>query len=367
MLRLHDASILDAPPEDVISGRARQAEVQLVPRLLRRADGLRYVDAIHENVAPWLRRRGMKIAAVDADIVHLGATKEIVEAKSKTDRNIRLLRARVDQDPSDLSAYGYLVHDLMRSGATQEAFEMAERGWGRLEVVDRGALVSSIHRLATARAYLLIGAGRFDDARRVARHAQSLEGENPDFFFLEANANEAQAMRSSERAARRDLLVAARDGYAACVRLANRIFSQSFIFGASSWSGCTRVGIVQILLGEPAEALRAFDAALAFRPDDRTARLGRAEAMIDLGDATGALQRIEGLLDETSPDAWTLAALAVRKLGLQSDARLFAKRAVGLSTKGFTATHRRERLRELGAELTANEATSPSIVSRQTG
>src|ERR1700685_2835860 len=58
MLRLHDADRVDAAPEDVISGKARQAEVQLVPRLLRHADGLVYVDAIHENVMPWLRRRG---------------------------------------------------------------------------------------------------------------------------------------------------------------------------------------------------------------------------------------------------------------------------------------------------------------------
>src|SRR5579864_7403545 len=46
MLRLHDAACLDAKPAEVLSGRQRQAEVQLVPRLLRRADSLTYVDAI---------------------------------------------------------------------------------------------------------------------------------------------------------------------------------------------------------------------------------------------------------------------------------------------------------------------------------
>ena len=75
MLRLHEARHLGARLEDVVSGKERQADVQLVPRLLRRADGLAYTGAIHETVAPWLRRRGTKVAGVDANIVHSGATR----------------------------------------------------------------------------------------------------------------------------------------------------------------------------------------------------------------------------------------------------------------------------------------------------
>ncbi|MBV9946028.1 MAG: glycosyltransferase [Myxococcales bacterium] len=367
MLRLHDACRVDARLEDIVAGRERQAEIQLVPRLLRRTDGLRYVDAIHENVAPWLRRRGMKVAGVEVDIVHLGATKEVVDAKSKTERNIRLLRTRVERDPGDVSAYGYLVHDLMRSGRNEEAFEEAERGWQHVARATRETLVTSIHRLATARAYLLVARGRFADARETTRHARTLEGENPDFSFLEASASETEALRTADPAARRELLRAARDGYASCMRFANRVFAQSFIFGASTWSGSTRLGTVELALGDAAGALRAFDIALSARPGDRAAQLGRAEAMIELGDPTGALTRLEALLDDQAPDAWTLAAIAVRRLGLAEDARLFTRRALSLAGKGFISAHRRERLRELGALLAGGESkgrAEPSQASR---
>jgi tetratricopeptide (TPR) repeat protein len=347
MLRLHDAARVDARLEDVVSGKERQAEVQLVPRLLRRADGLAYVDPIHENVVPWLRRRGMKIAGVDVDIVHLGATAEVVDAKSKIDRNMRLLRARIDRDAGDVLAYGYLAHDLLRMGVTEEAFECVERGWPHVPAAADAPGAPSIHRLATARAFLLIQRGRFVDARETVRVARRLEGDSPDFAFLAACAFESEALLLSDPSVRRERLGAARDGYLECLRFRGRLFAQSFVVGASSWCGSTRLGIVEILLGRPGEAVRAFDAALAMRPAEREPRLGRAEAMIELGDAAGALANIEGLLDDGSPDAWTLAAAAVHAMGQFDDARLFARRAQALLSKSFVAPHRRIRLRDL--------------------
>jgi tetratricopeptide (TPR) repeat protein len=347
LLRLHEAVRVDARFEDVVSGQERQAEVQLVPRLLRRVDGLAFVDAVHENVVPWLRRRGTKIGVVDVDIVHLGATKQVVDAKSKIERNVGLLRARIQRDPGDLVAYGYLAHDLMRSGATDDARAAVECAWAQLATRVGEPPTSSIHRLATARAYLLVGGGRFAEARETLRVARTIEGDHPDFTFLEAHAYESEALRAPGVSARQELLAAARDGYRDCLRFGGRVFGQSFVFGASTWCGSTRLGTMELLLGRPGDAMRAFDGALAVRQGDRAACLGRVEAMIDLGDAAGALGRVESLLDDASPDAWTLAAAAVRVLGLSSDARLFALRAQALLGKSFVAPHRRDRLRDV--------------------
>jgi tetratricopeptide (TPR) repeat protein len=355
MLRLHDARCADAPIEGVLSGRERLAEVQLVPRLLRRTDGLAYVDAIHENVMPWLRRRGMQIGGVDADIVHLGAAAEIVAAKSKIDRNVRLLRARVGRNPGDLSACGYLAHDLLRTGAVDDAFELVQRAWAHLPDVRSAQEPPSIHRLATARAFLLIQKGRFGEARETVCAARSLEGDSPDFAFLAACAFESEAQVSPESTTRRERFASARDGYRECLRFHGRVFAQSFVVGASSWYGSTRLGTVELLLQRPAEALRAFDDALRVRPGEREPRLGRAEAMIDLGEAAKALENIEGMLDDSSPDAWTLAAAAVSRMGLHDDARLFARRAVDLVRKSFVAPHRRPQLRNLMASLAIHE------------
>ena len=317
-------------------------------RLLRRTSDLQYVDAIHENVLPWVRRRGTRVAAVDADIVHLGATEEVVTDKKKIARNVRLLRARIEQDPTDLVAYGYLSHEHLRAGELDEALEVTERGWSHETVAQKRKI--SIHRLAIARAYLLIPKRRFSDIRDTVRVARIIDGPNPDFTYLDAYSWEVEARYASpESDAKRSALETARDGYRACGEFAGRVFSSAFVFGASTWMSATRLGTVELLLGDAAAALRAFDAALGVRPADREALLGRAEAMIALGDAAGALKRIEGLLD-ASPDAWTLAAVAVRALGRGDDCALFARRARSLAGKGFVAPHRREQLGSVHAE-----------------
>ena len=102
-----------------------------------------------------------------------------------------------------------------------------------------------------------------------------------------------------------------------------------------------------LLLGNPAEAMGAFEAALAVRPTEREARLGWVEATLDAGHPAAALGRVESLL-ERSPDAWTLAAAAARALGRPDDARLFARKAQSCLAQGnpFISPHRRVRLRE---------------------
>jgi glycosyltransferase involved in cell wall biosynthesis len=356
MLRLHDAARVDASLEDVVSGRERAAEAQLVPRLLRRTDGLAYVDAIHENVMPWLRRRGMKVGGVDVDIVHLGATAEVVGAKAKIGRNIRLLNVRIERNPGDLAACGYLAHEFMRAGAVDEAFSLVERAWTHVPLGEDVEGAPTIHRLATTRAFLLIQRGRFHDARETVLRAQELEGRSPDLAFLRARSSESEAPLSADPADRRARLAAAREGYAECLGFRGRVFAQSFILGASSWYGAIRLGTVELLLDRPAEALCAFDMALKIRPSEREARLGRAEALIQLGEAAAALRTMEGLLDDSSPDSWALAASAVSVMRLPDDARLFAGRALALAGKTFIAPHRRGKLRELIASLRGREA-----------
>lgn len=344
LLRLHDARSIDARPEDVVSGKERHAEVQLVPRLLRRVDGLAFVDAIHENVTPWLRRRGSKVAGVDVDLIHLGATPQVVAAKGKQVRNVRLLRARIEQNAADVDALGYLAHEYLRACGLDDAQAVIDQGWPHVRAAARDGV--SIHRLATARAHLLVMRGRYADALSGVRLAQELEGDNPDLAFYAAYALESEAQETADPARRADLLTSARAAYLACQRFRDTVFSQSFVIGASTWYGSVRLGTVELLLGDAAGARRAFEAALALRPADRASLLGLAEARIATGELQVALSALERLLDE-APDGWTLAAVAAKKFGRSEDMRLFATRALALQGKGFIAPHRRETLRSL--------------------
>jgi tetratricopeptide (TPR) repeat protein len=346
LLRLHDAATLDADEREVLSGRARYGEVQLLPRLLRRADDLSYAGAIHEDLMPWVLRGRRTLHSVDVDIVHFGSVQQVIVRKGKRERNLRLLRAELVRRPDDIAAWGYLAHELLRMGANDEAQNAVDRGWAHLPPCSSEAQIP-IHRLATARAYLAILAGRYLQARDAIRVARRFEPDNPDLTYLEAQAFEAEAQRTPDRRAMVRLLRSARDGYRACLRFGKATFAQSFVEGAASWTGFTRLGAVELLLGRPAKALQAFDAALCSRPDELEALLGRAEARIELGDPAGALQSMDGLLDDVSPDAWALAAWATQSMGMANDARLFARRAHTLSDRPFLAPHRRTRLRDI--------------------
>ena len=348
LVRLHEASRLDAPVADVLSGAARLSEPQLLPRLLRRTDGLAFVRPIHESVLPWLRRRGMKVAGVDADVIHLGATKEVVEGRDKSARNIRMLEGRLASEPDDVEVCGYLAHEYLRARRMEDALRTVERGWS---AVPAAADATAIHRLATARAHLMVELGRYEEARETVRVARTIEGDSPDLAFYMAYASESEAMGATGPA-RAALLVQACDGYRACLAFHAHSFAQSFVVGASSWYGATRLGTALLLLGRPAEARAAFSLALESRPGARAPALGHAEACICGGDAAEGLAQLQGLLDG-GPDGSILAALAADAVGCSSDAQLFATRARDSAARGFVSGHRRALLRDLLERLAA--------------
>jgi glycosyltransferase involved in cell wall biosynthesis len=348
LIRLHEASTVDAQMSDVLSGAARISEPQLLPRLLRRTDGLAFVRPIHENVAPWLRRRGMKVAGVDADVVHLGAAATVVESRDKSARNIRMLEGRLEKEPDDVEVYGYLAHEYLRAQRVDDARRTIERGWALVLV---SADATAIHRLATARALVLIGIGRYEEARETVRVARRIEGDSPDLAFFMAYAAESEAMHEREPA-RSARLIEAGEGYRACLAFRSHVFAQAFVFGASSWYGSIRLGTVLLQLGRATEARAAFAQALVLRPRERAAALGRAEAHIAEGDARTGLAELGALLD-AGPDGWTLAALAADAVGRASDARLFAARARDSVAKGFVSGHRKSILSALLERLAA--------------
>jgi thioredoxin-like negative regulator of GroEL len=84
-------------------------------------------------------------------------------------------------------------------------------------------------------------------------------------------------------------------------------------------------------------------------PGSAEARLGEAEALLDAGEVAAALGRLEPLLaaGAEGPDAWTLAAAAVRAAGSPADARLLAVRARERAAGGWIAAHRAVRLAAL--------------------
>ncbi len=372
MLPLAHASRLDAAIEDVARGVDRIGDAVHLPRLFRRTPDLRYTGIVHENVGAWQTAAGRRTKLLpEVQVVHLGAVPDLRQRRAKGLRNVRLLERARELHPDDVTVYGYLAHEFLEAGERDKAREAADRGWTVLlesasvrESLDtRGAAPARsdtarlvevpVLRLATARAWLDVGAGDLARARETLAVAGRLVREHPDLFFLSGCAAEMEALRADRADLRRDALGRALDGYERALGCAAGVYLQRFIEGSSGSVAEVRRATMLLLLGRADEALAAFDGALAAQGSDSTkevapttsrreAQLGRIEALIAVGDLRRALAEVQGVLDDR-PDGWTLAALAAEAAGgLDAMAQWIAK-AQQVVDAGFVAPHRRER------------------------
>ena len=90
-----------------------------IPRLFRNAPEVFFHGRIHEQVFPSLlvpaKKWGLKTALGTAEILHHGYTPEIVRDRNKVERNLKLLRSAVQEDPADVNLVMNLGLELVRS------------------------------------------------------------------------------------------------------------------------------------------------------------------------------------------------------------------------------------------------------------
>jgi tetratricopeptide (TPR) repeat protein len=322
LLPLHNASRIDAPLPDVVSGALRFGEPAFLPRLLRRAPDLRYEGIVHESVGEWAARRGKPYGRVDAHVVHLGYVPEVHRCKDKRRRNLALLRRRADLEPDSILPLAYLAAECLSDGDTGAAAEAAERGWALL---DRQPPYRSIRRLAVARAMAAVRRGDVPRIVESVALAEARGGANPDYDHLRGCACEIQAAALLPGdPARRGRLEEALAAFRRALALVRRGgFEQVMVAGlAEVW---TRIGTTLLALGDGGGANAAFAEARAAGAGERV-RLGEAEARIAMGDAAGALAVLQPALG-AHPEGWLLAAKAATQLGAVADARLFLAKA----------------------------------------
>ena len=91
-----------------------------VPRLFRNAPGVYFYGRIHEQVFPSLvalgNNWGLGTALGTAQILHHGYTQEMVQDRNKIERNLKLLRQAIAENPSDANLAMNFGLELVRSG-----------------------------------------------------------------------------------------------------------------------------------------------------------------------------------------------------------------------------------------------------------
>ena len=344
LLPLYQATRLDASAEEVLDGSARDSDPVLLPRLFRRTPDLFWEGVVHEHVRRWLDAEGRRVAVVDAPIIHLGGVRQLRDAQHKQERNLRLLRTRVVQDPHDSDARTYLAQELWNAGLFDEASKQVERAWSDLlEQAASGSSHSSPVNAATLRALsdiLALDFSRALETLNQARQLQQQEWSHPNLGFLTGVAQENLAAGEVDPARRTDYLQQARLSYQEALGGHQRFYADQVLAGATTWAGARRLGTVALQLGMPDLALTAFEAALEGRPQDSEAQLGRSEALLNLGRTSDAMAQLRPLLAEGGADAWVLAARALEQGGASEEARQCRRQARELVGDKMLAPHR---------------------------
>lgn len=349
-LPLHNASAINAPAKDVLSGAASQGPPVLLERLLRHTPDLRWEGVVHEHVTRWAAQ-GRRFETLDAPIIHLGAVPELRKALGKSQRNLRLLERAAQQEPNNAVYQTYLGQDLLHAGEIDRATAAIEQAWKLLEKqhASDGPAADCI-ATATLRAFLQLRQDRFGDAEATLVRARQWSGVHPNLYLMSAVLDERRWFASGESADGSQLLENAAAACDACFGFDGRALTSLALPGATSWVAATRLGTIRLLQGSAKKALVAFEAALKRKPDHTEALLGRAEALIFSGRAQSALGELMPLLERELPDAWILAARAGFEFeSYEQVAPMIERGRASLTTTDLIAPHRRWFLDELEA------------------
>ncbi|MDG1491761.1 MAG: glycosyltransferase [Planctomycetota bacterium] len=212
-LPLYNAIELDADPEEVMSGAKQLGELAFVPRLFKNLPEMRFTRRVHETLTAGfnqLHARGQgDTVAVGAALIHYGDVPSYRTGLRKDDRNTRLLRMCLEDDPEDGEIAGYLVVQLIKDGESDEARAIGERHFPpflrRNENRPEGHFAENMVRIGYSLGLLQTEAG--DHAQALATVRDSLRftpDRHPNLVYVEGLAqtglgNLAEAHRCFEQ------------------------------------------------------------------------------------------------------------------------------------------------------------------------
>jgi tetratricopeptide (TPR) repeat protein len=106
-------------------------EEQFVHRLLRlfqRREGVKFVEPIHEQIAPSLKTLGLPwMHLPEARLWHYGYKHEVMESKGKIERTLAILEARLNENPNDPFQWFNLANTHIVAKNYEQAAAAAEK------------------------------------------------------------------------------------------------------------------------------------------------------------------------------------------------------------------------------------------------
>jgi glycosyltransferase involved in cell wall biosynthesis/GT2 family glycosyltransferase/tetratricopeptide (TPR) repeat protein len=263
-----------------------------LPRLFRRSGKLKIEGTIHEQVSLDNLTKDGHVGTLDAEITHYGYITELVHAREKVDRNIRILKAAIARDPDSAFCHyslGGMYRDIRMYGEATSEFEKAE---GLLKGTEtfRPMLYN---RWASA----YEGAGDYERGAACAKKAIELASNHPESHYILAECFRKLGQTAS-----------AIKEYKAAIDC-----PESFTLGTvdettRGYKSHCGLAMCYLALSKHAEAAREFEAALQQNPNLAEAWHGLGVARLNLEEmrekAREALMRASQLMPG-NPEVWT--------------------------------------------------------------
>jgi GT2 family glycosyltransferase/tetratricopeptide (TPR) repeat protein len=254
---------------------------------------LRFEGRIHEQILPAIRRAGGEVAWTDVHVVHAGSDQSPEAQRRKRERDLRILGLELAERPD----HPFTLFNLGMTHVDGSRFEEGA-DFLRRSIAASGPDESHLRKAYALLVYAEMRLGRAEDALRTSRRARSLFPEDLELRFREGVLLHDLGRLGEAEEAYRDALTV-REG---------RHFS-SVDRGLAGFKARQNLAVVLSDMGRPREAAGQWRLVVDEMPDYRPGWRGLGEALIRLGDVSGA----EGLADEMGGrPALRVEALLVR-------------------------------------------------------
>jgi glycosyltransferase involved in cell wall biosynthesis len=310
-----------------IYGKGRTLGVMMV-RLFRNLPGIEYQNIIHEQVTPSLQRlgaeQGLVLATTDVEVEHYGYTEAVMDQRGKTERNERLFKKQLAQDPDDIYSH-YKYGDFLRRvpGRDADARRLLDRC---MELILQGSpnLPRELPYAAEVAALCALEAARAGDhgkAREVLDVALRRFMPTPNLHYLSASLALSEG-RADDAIAH----------YRRCLAYRGQVLVVPIQEGITSYVSLAGIAQAWLLRGAVDRAQRLLEQAIAIEPSYEVAQLALSRIWLQRGDAARALRVLTTFLSAhpDSPGACQQTTLILHRLGQTAQAKRMGKHAVSL-------------------------------------
>ncbi|SHO48762.1 glycosyltransferase [Anaerocolumna xylanovorans] len=208
-----------------------------------------YEGRIHEQLVPLYKREAAQTVSITYDVPivveHLGYEGDLTARRSKTQRNIKLLKAAQEQDPED----PYLLYQLGKSFYMEEDYHSACEYFGHALYFDLDPRLEYVQDMVESYGYTLINTGQYETALQMLNIYDEFS-HSADFLFLTGlilmnNGKFEEAIIELEKAAEKPC---------------------SKVDGVNGYLAFYNIGVIYECLGNNENAVRYYKKCREYRP-----------------------------------------------------------------------------------------------------